>query len=135
MSTRSLEAARAFVDAINAGSIDKLAAMMTEDHVFIDSDGTKSLGKSRMVAGWSDYFAMVPDYRIIVTGEFRSEGTVVLTGEAEGTFTFDGALRPENHWKVPAAWRAVVEAGKVALWQVYVNPEPMSKILDRLRRR
>jgi hypothetical protein len=135
MSRRSLEAARAFVDAINAGSIDKLAAMMTEDHVFIDSDGTKSLGKSKMVAGWSDYFAMVPDYRIIVMGEFCSEGTVALTGEAEGTFTLDGVLRPENHWKVPAAWRAVVEAGKVALWQVYVNPEPMFKILDRLRRR
>ena len=114
MSRRSLEAARAFVDAINAGSIDKLAAMMTEDHVFIDSDGTKSLGKSKMVAGWSDYFAMVPDYRIIVMGEFCSEGTVALTGEAEGTFTLDGVLRPENHWKVPAAWRAVVEAGKRA---------------------
>ena len=38
----------------------------------------------------------------------------------------------ENHWVVPAAWRVVVEGDKVAVWQVYVNPERMVEILNRL---
>ncbi len=125
--------ARAFVEAINAGSVVRLAALMTEDHVFVDSDGTENRGKSRMAPGWGDYFAMVPDYKINVRETFAAGGTVMLSGEAEGTFVQGGLLKPENHWRVPAAWRAVVRDGKVAVWQVYVNPEPMADILKRIR--
>jgi hypothetical protein len=57
----------------------------------------------------------------------------MLAGQAEGTFVQDRILRPENHWRVPAAWRAVIVGDKVALWQVYVNPEVMTKIFKRLK--
>jgi len=133
MATTSVEAALAFVEAVNSGSVDRIAGLMTDDHMFIDSDGGQCLGKSTMVSGWAGYFAMVPDYRIIVKDTFAAAGTVMLAGEAEGTFVQDGALKPENHWKVPAAWRAVVKGGKIALWQVYVNPELMTIILKRIR--
>jgi len=123
----------AFVDAINGGSVERLAALMTEDHVFIDSDGTESRGRSKMVPVWGEYFAMVPDYRIIVKETFAASRTVMAAGEAEGTFIEDGVLRPENHWKAPAAWRAVIKEAKVAVWQVYVNPETMGEILKRIR--
>jgi hypothetical protein len=125
--------ARAFVEAVNAGSVVRLAALMTEDHVFVDSDGAEYRGKSRMVPGWGEYFAMVPDYKIIVRETFAASGTVMMAGEAEGTFAQAGVLKPENHWNVSAAWRAVVRDGKVAVWQLYVNPEPMANILKRIR--
>jgi len=133
MVAKSVEVAMAFVEAVNAGSVARLGELMTEDHVFIDSDGAEYRGKSRMVPGWSEYFAMVPDYQIGVRETFATGGTVMMTGEAEGTFVQDGALKPENHWKVPAAWRAVVKGDKVAVWQLYVNPEPMANIFKRIR--
>lgn len=86
-----------------------------------------------MTDAWLDYFTMIPDYRITVTETFSSAGTVMLAGGAEGTFVQDRILRPENHWRVPAAWRAVIVGDKVALWQVYVNPEVMTKIFKRLK--
>lgn len=133
MIKRSVEVARAFVEAINGGSIDKLAGLMTKDHVFIDSDGTEYRGRSRMVPNWQEYFALVPDYRIVVNETFVAGTTVMLAGEAEGTFAQDGLLKPENSWKVPAAWRAIVRKDKVAVWQLYVNPEPMTDIFKRIK--
>lgn len=132
MGVTSIDVAMAFVEAVNAGSADRLARLMTEGHVFIDSDGAEYRGKSRMVPGWRGYFAMVPDYKIMVKETFAAAGTVMMAGEAEGTFSQHGTLKPENHWKVPAAWRAVIEDDKVAVWQLYVNPEPMASILKRI---
>jgi ketosteroid isomerase-like protein len=123
----------AFIEAVNAGSVVRLGELMTEDHVFVDSDGAEYRGKSRMAPGWGEYLAMVPDYKIMVRETFAAGGKVMMTGEAEGTFVQDGLLKPENHWRVSAAWRAVVRDGKVAVWQLYVNPEPMEKILSRIR--
>lgn len=133
MNAKSIEAVLAFVEAVNAGSAVQLGEMMTEDHVFVDSDGTECRGKSKMVLGWGEYFAMVPDYKIAVREKFAAGATVIFAGEAEGTFVQDGLLKPENHWKVPAAWRAVVKGRRVAVWQVYVNPEPLSRILERVK--
>lgn len=133
MNGKPIEVALAFVKAVNAASVAKLAGLMTEDHEFVDSDGGVTRGRASMTAGWEGYFAMVPDYRIAVQDAFGRGGTVALTGEAEGTFVQGGSLKRENHWKVPAAWRAVIKGGQVAVWQVYVNPEPMSEILKRIK--
>jgi hypothetical protein len=35
----------------------------------------------------------------------------------------DGQLTKQNFWKTPAAWRAVVKDGKIAVWQVYADNE------------
>jgi len=133
MSARAIKVALAFVEAINAGSAARLGELMTEDHAFIDSDGAEYRGKSTMVPGWNDYFAMVSDYRIAVGETFASGRTVMMAGEAEGTFAQDGVLKPENRWKVQAAWRAVVAGEKIAVWQLYVNPEPMVNIFNRIK--
>ena len=126
------DAAAAFVKAINSHALDRIAALMTDDHVFIDSDGTRHQGKDRMREGWRGYLALVPDYRVIVEETFGRGQMIILLGEAEGTFVQDGRLEQENHWRVPAAWRVVVKNGKVSIWQLYVNPEPMATILKRI---
>jgi ketosteroid isomerase-like protein len=127
------EVALSFVEGINARDVSRLYELMTSDHVFIDSDGTENAGRERMKAGWTDYFAMVPDYRVEVRETFVRDDTVVMLGFAEGTFDQNGVLKKENHWRVPAAWRAVVSGEVVALWQLYANPQSMQRISGRIK--
>lgn len=129
---KPIETAYAFVEAINSGKTDRLSKLMTENHTFIDADGSEHPGKDEMRRGWAQYYAMVPDFRIHVKEAMSRGNMVALFGIAEGTFAQDGNLHPENHWVVPAAWRVVVENEKVAVWQLYVNPGPMMEILDRI---
>jgi hypothetical protein len=68
---------------------------------------------------------MVPDYTIAVE-EILSDGPLVMMlGVAEGTYSPDGQLRAENRWQTPAAFRALIEDGKVAEWRVYADNEPI----------
>jgi uncharacterized protein (TIGR02246 family) len=129
----SEEVAETFVAAINAGDPEQLAELMTEDHIYIDADGKEYPGRDRMREGWREYFAMVPDYRIEVLEKYSRGDRVVFTGIAEGTFSRSGEILPENHWRVPAAWRGEVRSDRMAVWQLYVNPEPMREILNRMR--
>jgi uncharacterized protein (TIGR02246 family) len=124
--------AYSFVDAINTGDPDRIAELMTHDHTFIDADGSEHTGREHMRRGWGEYYAMVPDFQIHVIETYASDNTVALFGTAEGTFAEDGELKAHNHWHVPTAWRVVVEDHRVAVWQLYVNPEPMREILDRI---
>ncbi|MBI4720505.1 MAG: nuclear transport factor 2 family protein [Chitinivibrionia bacterium] len=139
------QVALAFVEAVNAKRLDGLAALMAEHHVFIDSDGSEITGRREMHEAWRNYFSLVPDYTIHVREIFSRDRTVVLAGTAEGTFAGRGsaeaalaggdALLPDNHWSVPAAWRVVIEGDRVAVWQLYVNPDPMRRIIDRMNTR
>ncbi len=121
-----------FVAAINSGDVDRLANLMTEDHTFVDSDGSEHPGREGMRVGWRDYYEIVPDFQIRVTDIFAAGPVVGLFGTAEGTFPEDGTLKRENHWRVPAAWRAVISGDLVSRWQLYVNPESMAAIFNRV---
>lgn len=128
------QTACAFVEAINSADLERLSELMTQDHVFIDADGFQHCGRTEMQRQWKQYFSMVPDFRIQVAVALCQGSSVALFGVAEGTFDEDGILKPENHWKVPAAWRVSVQGDRVAAWQLYVNPQPMAEILKRLKR-
>jgi hypothetical protein len=56
-----------------------------------------------------------------------------MLGVVEGTYTSDGKLKPENHWKTPAALRAFIEDGKVAEWRVYADNEPIRQRIRESR--
>ena len=126
------EVAYAFVDAINSGDPNRLALLMTDNHTFVDADGSEHSGREDMRLGWAHYYSMVPDFRIDVTHDSSRDNVVALFGFAEGTFVQEGVLKPENRWQVHAAWRVVVEGDRVAVWQLYVNPQPMIEILNRI---
>jgi ketosteroid isomerase-like protein/thiol-disulfide isomerase/thioredoxin len=125
----SESAARAFADAINGHNADDLAALMTEDHVFIDSLGNRVAGREAMRKGWIAYFGMVPDYTIAIHETYSNDRTVIMLGTAQGTLAVDGHLPPQNHWQTPAAWRAEIRDGQVASWQVYADNEPIRRLL------
>ena len=131
MNPEPVAIAEAFVRAINRQNAGEIAALMTDDHVFIDSDGAEYRGKERMRTGWEQYFRMFPDYRITIHETYSRGEVVVFLGIAEGTYAVDGELRAENRWSVPAAWRAVVRDDGLAEWRLYVNVEPIVKILAK----
>jgi ketosteroid isomerase-like protein len=120
-----IEIAENFVSAINAGDVDRMADMMTSNHTFVDADGSQYSGRDRMKTGWQEYIDLVPDFRIEVLDRFEDGDTAVLLGRASGTFVEGGELKPENHWSVPAAWRVLVEADRVAVWQLYADQHRM----------
>ena len=128
-----LKVAEAFVAAVNSGQVDRLVGLMTADHMFVDADGSEHVGRDHMTQGWREYFDLVPDFRIEVLDRFVENETVVLLGQADGTFAQNGELKPENHWSVPAAWRVIIDSELVAVWQLYANQHSMHEILERIR--
>jgi ketosteroid isomerase-like protein len=121
--------AHAFLRAINRQDVNALIALMTPGHRFVDSLGNVVEGREKLREGWAAYFRMVPDYTVAIEETYPSERAVVLLGFAQGTFTRDGTLHPENRWRTPVAVRALVEDGLVAEWLVYADNEPIRKMM------
>jgi ketosteroid isomerase-like protein len=119
----------AFLEQINARSVDGLCGLMAKDHVFLDGLGNRMQGREAMRKGWAGYFQMFPDYRVSHTDIFSQGDVVAAFGFAEGTLAVKGELPKENHWSVPTAWRAVVRDGLIAEWQVYADNQSARKIM------
>jgi len=119
----------AFVNAINRQDVDALMEMIAPEHRFVDSLGKMVEGREKMRAGWRAYLDMVPDYKVAVEETYRDGSVVVILGEARGTFAPDGKMRAENRWRTPAAFRVLVEKGKVAEWRVYADNEPIRRCM------
>jgi ketosteroid isomerase-like protein len=122
----SVEALTQFVEAINRHDAKALVALMTVDHLFVDSLGNVVRGASTMEAGWAGYFSMCPDYWIRTDEVMEEAGVVLAAGEAGGTI--DG-----EPWRTPAAWKAVIRDDKVAEWRVFADNKPVYEILARRR--
>ena len=120
-----------FINCINQRDADKLAELMTEDHVFIDSLGQAVRGREKMRAGWRGYYAFCPDYWVSHEQILSDRNVVAVFGAAGGTIAANGKLPPENKWRTPAAWLAVVENGLVKEWRVYADNKPVYDILAK----
>jgi predicted ester cyclase len=83
-----------------------------------------------MTAGWEEYFRMFPDYKIQIESILGDKAFVAVFGSASGTYNGKRGLAPENRIEMPAAWKAVVENGKVKLWQVYADWTEGSRIIN-----
>ena len=120
-----------YVAAINTHDADAIAELIPEDHRSIDSGGAVFVGREVMRQAWLGYFNMVPDYSISISEVFTTKNTVALFGMASGTYTSDGTINPENYWQTPAAWRAVVDHGKISEWQVFADLERIREIIRK----
>jgi ketosteroid isomerase-like protein len=126
-----IETVREFMARINQGDAGKLAELMTEDHAFVDPLGQTVRGRKAMCAAWRGYYAFCPDY-CVSCEKILSDGNLVAAfGSAGGTIAFNDKLPPENRWRIPAAWMAIVEDGLVKEWRVYADNEPVREILAR----
>jgi ketosteroid isomerase-like protein len=127
-----IETVLAFMDRINQRDPDRLAELMTEDHVFIDSLGQTKRGRATMRKNWQSYYAFCPDYSVSRDDIFQNGNVVAVFGAASGTISVNGETLPQNKWRTPAAWRAVVEDGLVREWRVYADNKPVYDILAKM---
>jgi ketosteroid isomerase-like protein len=126
---RSAEIAAAFVARINAHDLAGLAALMAEDHVFVDALDNRTAGRDVMRSGWQHYLALVPDYWIRIEKVLCDERTVALFGRAGGTCASDTPQGQPGKWEVPAAWLAEIRDGQVATWRVYADNLPLRRLM------
>ena len=75
---REIETAKKFIEAINGHDLEKIFALMADDHVFIDSQGRVAKGREAMREGWKEYFRMFPDYTIRVESILGDRGLVAV---------------------------------------------------------
>jgi ketosteroid isomerase-like protein len=127
--TDTVRTALKFVNEINRHDLESIVAMVSDDHLFIDSLGQELRGKLRVREGWSGYLALFPDYHIGIKEWFQNGRIVGMFGQASGTFAVNGNLPAENRWRIPAAWRVVVRDAQIAHWQVFADNEPVWKVM------
>lgn len=127
-----LKIALDFIESINSAAIDRLYDLMSNDHVFIDSQGNSTTGKDNMKKAWQGYFELFPDYKIEITDTLQNDSILVLLGYASGTYkTNTKKGDTTNHWKVPAAWKAIVVDQKIKHWQVYADNSVVIEIVNK----
>jgi ketosteroid isomerase-like protein len=134
MNSHEIKVVEAFIAAINRHDLAELSNLMTEDHTFVDSAGRNQSGRENMTAGWKAYFQMFPDYEIHVEKWLADNALVAVFGSASGTYNGTRGLVAENRITMPAAWRALVENGKIRLWQVYADWTQGCKTIEEDKR-
>ncbi|MGB7124507.1 MAG: nuclear transport factor 2 family protein [Thermoplasmata archaeon] len=118
-----------FVNEINRHDVDRLVALLSDDHLFVDGLGQEVRGRERLREAWRTYFEWFPDYHLGVKEWFQNGRVVGMFGTASGTYAVAGELPVRNRWRTPAAWRAVVREHQLSHWQVYADNEPVWKIM------
>ena len=120
-SAQPMEVVVEFIKRINAGNVDRLCELMTEDHVFQDALGKRFVGRQMLRGGWTAYFEQISDYRIRAEEFFQNKNVVAMFGTASGMSKRDGKFSAEGFWQIPAAWKAIVRDGLIAQWCVYAE--------------
>lgn len=116
-----------FITCISARDVEGLYGLMADDHVFVDNVGNKYKGKDMMREGWKAYYAMFPDYKIEVDIIMQEGNIFLLCGSASGSYKGNR----EAFFKIPAAWKAGIENGKVKLWQVFADTKAQFDVMDK----
>jgi len=120
-----------FVDAINCADVDKIYDLMTIDHLFIDTQDNRTVGKDAMRQAWIGYFSLFPDYRIEINEIFENESSICMLGYASATYKNLTNENNSNHWRIPAAWTATVIDNRIKKWQVYADNIIVMDIINR----
>ena len=103
-----------FNECINARDLEGLAALMTEDHAFVDRNDDRHEGKDTMSTGWKSFFGEFPEYRNTFLKIQSEDDLVVVLGYAEWT-----AGGERDH----VIWTARIRDDLVAEWRVLADTE------------
>jgi len=120
-----------FVKAINDHDVNEIINLISDDHIFIDALDNKSVGKKVMKEGWKGYYELFPDYQIEISDITENVSTIGLFGYASATYKNLTNKLNSNFWRIPAAWKAIVENNKVKQWQVYCDYSILFKIIEK----
>jgi|ERR1035437_2371311 ketosteroid isomerase-like protein len=120
-----------FIKAINIADVDKMCALMTIDHTFIDSQDNQTIGKNKMRQAWIGYFSLFPDYKIEVNEIFEKGSLMCILGYASGTYKNLINDDKSNFWRIPAALKAIVKDDQIKLWQVFADNIQVMEIINK----
>jgi ketosteroid isomerase-like protein len=120
-----------FVAAINSGNVNRIYDLMTDDHLFIDSQDNRMAGKENMKQAWIGYYQLFPDYNIEVNQVLENSSLICMIGYASGTYKSNKNENNSNYWRIPAVWTAITEEDKIKVWQVYVDNLPVMEIINK----
>jgi hypothetical protein len=111
----------AFNDCINNQDVFGLAALMSEDHTFIDRDGSSHGPKSHMIEGWKQFFEMFPLYE----NKFKK-----IKAIENWVFVLGYAYWSEKEPYDPVIWTGKIENDLIAEWRVYEDTAENRKQFD-----
>jgi len=106
-----------FINLINSHRSDRILDIMSDDHVFIDAQNNRVVGRKQLEKAWFGYFELFPDYQIELSQVFEKEDQVAGFGFASASYRGEA----DRYWRVPAAWVATIAGGKIASWQVIAD--------------
>jgi ketosteroid isomerase-like protein len=120
-----------FVKQINNHNSKEIAKLLSDDHCFVDAYGQGMTGKAEMEKAWDLYFAWFPDYVISISEIIIGKHCVAMFGFASGTYKGSKNETNSSYWRLPAAWKVIVEDDKIKHWQVYCDTKIPSDIMER----
>ena len=104
-----------FIDAINRGDVNRLGDLMTEDHHLDVFDEPPLRGRDANLDAWRGYVLAFPLYVIYVERVAEHNGEVAVLGHTTGSHL---GLPDDEEVRLSLIWKARVEAGKLACWQL-----------------
>jgi hypothetical protein len=105
---------RQFNDCINNKDLVGLTKLMTDDHTFIDRDGTETKTKKVMAQNWANFFEMFPDYKNTFTRIESTQNMVTIIG-----YAFWSKEQPCDH----VIWTAKISNNLIKEWRIYEDTE------------
>lgn len=109
-----------FNDRINRRDVDGLAALMTDDHRFVDAEGSSVSGKPACLDAWRGFFDSFPDYRNVFTSLTARDGVVTIVGYS---------VCADPRLAGPALWTATIRGELVAEWRVHADTPQVRAML------
>ena len=122
---------REFIARINSHDVEGIITLCAHAHRFVDGLGQVLTGYDQLRVAWSGYFNLFPDYQIDIES-LAVAGEVVLAAGSASSPAAPGTPTAQR-WRIPAAWRAEVRGGLLALWQVYADNKPVFELLARAK--
>ncbi|MBA4311821.1 MAG: hypothetical protein C0417_04230 [Chlorobiaceae bacterium] len=110
-----------FNQCISNHDLESLTSLMTDDHTFIDRDGTIHQSKKVMIDNWKQFFKMFPKYKNTFEHVRVKDNLVVMLGYAYWS---------ENQPYDPAIWTANIIKDLVREWRIYNDTLENREILN-----
>jgi predicted enzyme related to lactoylglutathione lyase len=117
-----------FVNAINLHDYSAMSLLMSDTHRLFDTRGNEFSEKESVKAVWEAYFKHAPDYKIAVEKQVHHGSTIALFGIVSATLNPLNSEESPANWEFPAAWKVLVEEGKITHWQIFADDT-----LDKIR--
>jgi ketosteroid isomerase-like protein len=117
-----------FVDRINRGDVDGLAALMTEDHELRNFDEPPQHGRESVADAWRGYARSFPRYRIVTRQIAVNGHDVAILGHTTGSHL---GLRDDEEARLTLIWVARVDGGRVASWTL-IEDTPRNRAAHNL---